>query len=357
MGGTKLSFYLIQLSLFIIYSLLFCLLSPKFNRLYYVITGIHLIMIMGLRSFRVGTDTFDNIYSYNSSGSLSIKTGVPVYSLLSKIIYKLSGGNYHAFLFIIAALTVSIVFYCIYEMHLSKFESFLAIYFYITFYYYFDSFNIQRQMLAVSIAMLVPLYLLKRKNVKAIIFLLLAIGVHNTAIIAAIDFLICKVKQNKLTLCITSILTIAFIYFSSYFFNVFASISDHYEMYVGASGYSSKGGSILIGLLILLFVFMSLKRNSTMFSDKSATAVMYISCVAGLLYIIGGQSVLIIRMANYFGVFVPIFISMVPEIVSQQFGNSKLIRMGTTILILLVGIIVMYYKLSQNIDGIIPYSV
>lgn len=350
------SFYLLQFGIFLIYSLFFYLIRPVLNRLYYIVTGAHLITIIGLRSFRVGTDTFSNVYSYTSNNPFNIRTGTPVYSLLSKVIYDVSGGNYHAFLFIIAAITVSIVLYCIYRFQPTIFEGFLAIYLYITFYYYFDAFNTQRQMLAVAISMLVPIFLLQNNKIKAVISLLLAIGIHNTAIVIILYFLICKVKKCKKNLYLISILATIFVYFSSYFFNIFASVSEHYEMYVGTNEYSSKGGSIVMGLFILFFVIIVSNKNSEIYLNNKASVAMYISCVAGLIYVIGGKSTLIIRMANYFGMFVPVFISMVPRIVSQRFRNQRLIKLSLTMLVLIASFTVMYYKLSQNIDGIIPYS-
>lgn len=353
MWRISLNFYYIQFFIFLAYSFGFYLIRPNLNKLYYIIVDIQLILIMGLRSYSVGTDTFNNINSYMLNGP--IDKDIVIYGILNKFIWRLSAGNYHLFLFVIAVLTVSIFIYCVYQFQSSFIESFLSIYLYITFYFYFDSFNIQRQMLAVSVSMLIPLYLLKGKRIRALLAFLIAMGIHNTVMITAFDFLIYKAKKSKKNLILINILAIIFTFFTNSFVGLLTKISSHYEMYTGNYTYAANGGTLLLGLFVLAFVLVVSFTNNHVYLDESSSTVMYLSCIAAILYIIGARLALMMRMADYFGIFIPLFLPQAIRIIAQRFNNQRFAKFWLCALIMLAGFLIFHYKLSRNIDEIIPY--
>lgn len=349
------NFYWIQLFVFMIYSFLFYIIKPNLSKTYFWLVGIQLVSIMGLRSFRVGTDTLTNINSYLANEPVESDTFV--YDLLRKISWFFAPNDYHVFLFLLSTVTVSIFLYCVYSCQHTFLERFLSIYLYITLYFYFASFNVQRQMLAVMVAMLIPLALLKKQKGKAGLFFLLALGIHNTSIIAILDFLVVRIRRSKHALVTTISASILLIYMSNYLFSIFSNIFDHYKIYDNTNEYTASGGSILLGIFIFVFISATLIINKeSLYQNAMISILLYLSLIATILYILGAKNTLVMRMADYYSIFVPLFLPKTINVISEKFTYRLLIKLVLIIIIMLTGFCLLYYKLSHNMGGIVPYS-
>lgn len=348
------NFYIVQLFIFVLYSFLFFFVNFNYYKIYYWVVCLHLSLIMGLRSINVGTDTSTNVNDYLVD--YTSNTYIYTYNFIKHFCYHFSNGNYHCFLMILSILTVSLYLYCIYLIQPSFIDAFLNIYLYITLYYYFSAFNVQRQMLAVSLSTLMVILIIFKKNIKALLLFLMAVTVHNTAFITALSVIVVKEKKSKKTLFLTMLFLILFITFGNHFFNFFVSIFNHYEIY-SKGIYTSSGGNVFYGIFILLFILATLLTNEGTLRDKKVSSLLYLASVASVFYIVGARSTLIIRIADYFGIFVPMFIPLSIRYISDKFSNSKLAKMILYIVVMIITFIIMYYKLSRNMGEIVPYQI
>ncbi|WP_412766381.1 EpsG family protein [Companilactobacillus farciminis] len=234
--------------------------SKEIIKWYLFIAFMHLSLLMGLRSYLVGTDTqlYMNYFlnqntSYNSNGAL-------IYNIFSKFIFQLANGNYTIFILLMSALSVFFFLASLIKLENDFISVFLSIYIYITYYFYFDSFNMQRQMLAVSIAMYSVCLFIEGKNIKSVLLLLLAIGIHSTAFLALINFFLVRVKKNGkyLTLLILFMTVILFSY--NKILMIFSMFFSHYNMYVNSmnnSSLSAGGGVLFLGSFFILISLLS----------------------------------------------------------------------------------------------------
>ncbi|WP_288290950.1 EpsG family protein [uncultured Lactobacillus sp.] len=206
------SFYFIQLFIFILYSLIFIGLDVQtagafsninnkyfFEKLYCFISIIYLSLVMGLRSNTVGTDTPLYVYNYLINSQISEDTFS--YNWLSKIVFNLTNGNYHDFLLAISFIIVASIviglwrIYSYFEIQYKTCYLFFSLYIYITYYYYFEAFNIFRQSLAGSIAFLAVSFLFTRNYFKWLFLFILAVGIHNTVIVLVVLLPIMLIKK------------------------------------------------------------------------------------------------------------------------------------------------------------------
>lgn len=352
-------FYLIQVFIFLCYSAFFYAIRPNFKRTYYVLSTIHFSLIMGLRSYWIGTDTSQYVGIYLQRLSDFNQGGGLVYNWISNLIWTLTNGNYHIFLLVLSTLTVSLYILFVYLIKSNYYEGFLSIYIYITFYYYFNAFNIQRQMLAVSISLIATYLCMKNKWLWGLILLLVAVGIHSTAVVCIVNLIILKVKKSRVILLTSILLSGVLILRTGSLLNKFAGIFGHYAMYLNtfnSNELASKGGTIILGLFIMLFIALTCLINKDVFKDNKFGNILFLSAMGSIIYIVGYKLQLLIRMADYFAIYSTVFLPYSIESFTVKFSDRKLAKIILTAIVMLAGFILLYYKLSKNMGDIIPYS-
>ncbi|WP_125764326.1 EpsG family protein [Companilactobacillus hulinensis] len=346
-------FYSVNLAIFIVYSL-FTNTYYKDHRAYFWLIFIHLTLLLGLRSSTVGTDTPQYVDFYLEQNSGFNGNGTLVYSAVSNLVNHLTNGDYHSFLFVLSIATVFFILKSIEIFNNNEDLMFLSIYIYLTFYFYFESFNIQRQMLAVSMVMFAMALLTRKQYVWSIVVFILAIGVHSTAIFAIVGFLIWFIRKDKVTFgIIVTIATLSNLFLSS-LLNNFSQWFDHYQMYTDAV-LISGGGTLLLGIFLLVIAVAAILWTD-MHDDKVASFVMFMTTIGAVLYIVGSKSQLIIRMADYFAIYSIVFIPQAILKLSKKVVHQKYLYFTLIAAVMCVGLAIFYYKLSNNLGEIIPYT-
>lgn len=351
-------FYFFQLAIFFCYSLFFYFVRPNFLRTYYVFITIQLSLVMGLRDYWIGTDTRQYVGIFLSQDTSFNGNGVAAYNFLSKTIWNLTNGNYHVFLLALSFLTVLFFILSLQKLKSDFFESFIAVFIYISFYFYFDSFNIQRQMLAVSIAMFATCFFIEKKYLKALVFFLLAVGIHSTALIALLNFALIKIKKNKKSLIISTIALSVMLANVDKILQLFAEIFSHYNMYIStveSGSLAAGGGALILGLFFILIAGTAFFMTDV-FGSEIYSFTFFATVLGSLFYIIGMNSQMLIRIADYFLIFAPVFIPRAIKKVSNKFLQKNIVNCFCCAIVLIAGLTIMFYKLFNNFGDIIPYS-
>ena len=137
-----------------------------------------LICMAGLRSISVGTDTFsyEDIYYWIEAGNANFIE--PGWRFLNWLIQYV-GGNFNMLLMVVAILTLLPVGFVIKQC--SPAPS-LSLFLYFSLFTYLQSYNLMRQMLAVSIVLLGYTYLYKQQRVRYLICVAFAMTFHTSAL-------------------------------------------------------------------------------------------------------------------------------------------------------------------------------
>ena len=190
---------------YIILLIYLLLIQPiKKNRVIYVLTFSFLLLLGGLRGLDVGTDTqnYLDVYEmlHDDAGTLYVMSFMePFWVLLNKlVIYTFDDYQLVVFLGVFLAITPFFI-----RVWKSSKSPYAAILFYVLLYYYFNTYNVVRQMIALSVVFYSYPFWEKGSYKKAISCTILAMMFHVSAFFAFLIPLLKKVKmQTSLVICI-----------------------------------------------------------------------------------------------------------------------------------------------------------
>lgn len=330
----------------------------KNNLVFYILSGISLIVISAFRSWSVGADTLNYINLYRYANNASVENllfgyqGVDRgYLLYTKFLNNFSESG-QFLLFVNSVIIVFSIFYFIYK---NSNNDVLSVYLFLTLSQYLTSMNITRQYLVISIFVFAYEMLKKNKFTIYILLILLASTIHSTALIFLILVPIIWLKptyKNLLRLLpIMGAVTIILYLNPTIIFSVAGSYSD----YIGTQFFQSVdvGGTIVIWIvqfLLVIFGIMILK-NKELNDEVSirifiSSFMVFASICVGLL---GSQIYLLFRLNYYFDLFM---LLLIPDVIFYLVKEKNLARF----IIYSLLFIYFVYNLLNGIAGAVPYE-
>lgn len=241
--------------------LLGTLLPKEKQNLYLLISFIILFILSAFRGENVGTDTINYKDLFNSFQlnidwiRLSIEPG---WLFLNDVIIFL-GGEYRHLIILSSFLTLASVFFVAKKYSLNPMLSILAYY---LLYFYFYSFNISRQLLAVSIVLVAFLFLIKNRIFLFAILIFFASLFHSSALICLLLILVNKLSGDKYILSLLSFLSGIVGLFGYQLISKLAKFSD-YESYVLTYEHGNLLGNSLFLVIyqsFLIFILFTVKK-------------------------------------------------------------------------------------------------
>lgn len=193
--------YLIYFSTFFIVFLMACLAQRKNKKAYMIFAAIVLTFIAGLRANTVGIDTqgYTELFARIAQGRLDLAYGLEI-SFKYICAFLLAIWNNSNFLFLIFALITNILIF----VRLWELREYISLPWAVIIYFagfYFTTFNIVRQFVAVSIIFFATRYLTKKKYFKFLLFVAIAFLFHKSALLGvllvAFDIFAWKHLTNK----------------------------------------------------------------------------------------------------------------------------------------------------------------
>lgn len=208
-----------------------------------------LFVLMAYRAVSVGTDTVNYQTQFDLVSNGTRLFVEPFWYLINKGVVLL-GGSFEHVLIVSSLLTLLPVYFVVYKKSVYPL---LSIFLYLTLYYYFYSFNIIRQGIALSWGLLAIASLIDNKKRLFILFVLVASLFHYSALILVpATFLVKFLSKNRNTIPIQLITLIVGLFFYH--------ILIDFILKVFYSGYQIERGLNFIGnllfLLILNFLFI-----------------------------------------------------------------------------------------------------
>lgn len=228
------------------------------NKSIQIILICFLIFIAGFRSIDIGTDT-ENYYLFYYrilNNYQFISRYEPLFQLLNYFVVKLKLG-FEWVTFLSSVLTIIPLYFAFNKS--SRFPLF-SWFVYIAFCYYFQSFNIMRQSIAMSWVLLAICYLDsnksffdKKSNRKTIIYTIIAILFHYTAVLVLLIYFLNYILSKYKLWYPIQIGSFAFgLVLSGPLFKVLTSILPFYDKFEVKENFLSS----LINLLILNIAFI-----------------------------------------------------------------------------------------------------
>lgn len=299
-----------------------------------------------LSGYYYGFTTASNLKSF-SDGSVELG-----YRLLAVIVHNI-WNNYAFFLIVIATLTVCPVSYFAWKYR-KYLDVRIVMMLYVTIYY-FQGLSLLRIYLAASISLFVVDNLLKKKYVKALIYIFVASLFHTSMLVLLLPYLI--FCYRKLSWGVYALLLLGvFIVFSVLGNHIIASLSGRYAVYS-----SLESGKMGYQQLLYYFpIFMTIYYGHKLPTLKSSNELIVYKISMSFAFagfFMGELGYIIPILGRTQVIFLPLiyFISFYLKRLGRQ--NHKL-SFWLTILAVSYGILRMYIYLIQyyQIDSIMPYS-
>lgn len=313
-----------------------------------------LFLIMGFRDNTVGTDTqlycniFKNNYLIKEIKDIFISgDSSPIYTIYNYIIGMIS----HDCNFIKLANSFIICFLTALFIKKNTKHVFISTFLFLTLYHFFSSMNITRQYIAVMIVANAFVFVQQKKATKYILCCLIAIGIHNTAVISLALLPLIWIKLNKKNIIIYIISIFLIFSLLPIILNLFAVIFPHYSLYFENNMMEEVGKNRKI-IITIIYIFLEItmcyifaKKIKHGEDMKYYFIINILSIILGLLSL---KNLLLSRMEIYFSIFSIIYI---PTILSK-FKQRNILYF----VLILCMIIPMYIQLNSNNSGVTPYK-
>lgn len=320
--------------------LISCSLIRKKNIYLFVLTFFLMLFIAGFRDISVGTDTQNYFEIYEllrlnrTPPWFSIEPG---WRIINELAIILNTG-YESVVFCASFLTLCPIFVSIWKYSRRPFES--VLFFYLLFFY-FQSFNATRQMIAIAFVFSGYNDFLHGKKRSFYIQLCMALLFHYSALLALIFPFI--FKRVKISICgVLLILPITYIMGILIVPNViqYVPLIGKYSIYLLKEVDTSFSiPRLLINCLCLLIIFTSDRTNNYL-------KLFYIGIVCFNLLAFNETAG---RCALYF---MSSQMMLFSDISCQYKGNKSLIKVAT----MLYGIVYLTMLLLNNNGEVLPYS-
>ena len=242
--------------------------------------------IAGLRNISVGTDTkryilglYNIVYKSESLNDyINLAYGWKINDYLYLIITYIVTNIFKSFnvnLFVYECLMIFPLYFAIKKISKNDYKAIMFFFFFIYMYYYNNSLSLVRQSIAISFSLLSYSYYSNKKNmkdyIKAYLYLFIAIGFHNTAIIMVPVFMLYSIfnsnKINKRTKLVISILLVLlcvlFVIFFKQIITLITTIKifSHYSIYLDVfSVLDLNFVTLAINISILIYIILH-KKN------------------------------------------------------------------------------------------------
>lgn len=312
---------------------------------------------MALRSPSIGTDTQLYIGIYNRIGYYGFNyihvadmKGMYLYFIYNLLIYKISSEP--QMLVICNALIINFLG-CLALWRLSGKHLYLASLLYILMYFYFTWFNTSRAAIAILLVVNSTYYLKNNKKFKYLLFMLMAVFVHFTALVGFIHLFYKIVPKNKKGLFIVAVVSVAIAVASIPIMTWVANNVDDYSAYSDRiETMQSVGRSLLLvacNLIVLLFLLIVDKKYKKIDWDTEFDyiASFLFSIVLGIF---AARYTLLARINSFFSVYA---VFIIPRAV-DMFVKKEKIFIGS--LVIAVYLVEFIFLLQGNYSGIIDYK-
>lgn len=353
------TFYLINFGVFIIYSNWLKKIKHT-QKLILILTFIQFASIMIFRGSSVGTDTMNYSNMFRSIATIpSIANNFylkfPGYVVLVKGIYKIIPHTY-GYMIMSGTIVCLGIWYFIYK---NSNDINISILVYILCYFYFSAFNGSRQYMAMVFVLIAYTLLNEEKNWKSLLFFVIAVSIHSTAIVCIGYYLVKRIKWDIKKYCIFIFTIVGGGLSYQILIKWFIVIFPEYSAYLIDGQLRSNIGAgryiivfLFYAIVVLISILYNVKSRKTLAFDEKEEkeiweicALISVSVVIGLMY---SEVALFNRITPYFSIFLIILVPKVYRIL----GRYKIIYL---LGFYSISFPLMCYQLYRGLSGVTPY--
>lgn len=338
--------YLINMLLIGIWKLVFPQRSNRNKKIYITIVSIQFILIAGLRSLEIGSDTQRYAQSLSKANSMSFQELFhravvlmqtmnseyrnTYFLIISKIVGFLFGYSYRIFLFVVAA----VFMIALGKFFYSKSSDLCISYLLFAVIYFEFCLNATKQMLAIAAVSLIGYkYIEERKFWKFLLIQGIGLLFHASSIVF-LPFYFLFDKGEKKYFHALMIAGGGFtVVFSKYIVRLFTSYGP-YALYQNDTGGGAKSLMVFVGITIIIGIMFFLRKYT-----ENRTYVISLTAIeiAMIFLLFGLRLSILTRLAYYYLPFLFVFVPEGVKVVkrNQQLGARAIIFLALVLMFIL----------------------
>lgn len=319
--------------------------NTRRDRRYVFLVSSLLVVVSGIRN--VGTDVinyknyFEVLDFYNLENSLYERG----YYLLNRIVQIVFNDFQYVLIFtsllIILIITKTILNFSVYPM--------LSLFFFITLYFYFTSFNLVRQYVAMAIVFASVKFIIEKKLYHFISVIIIASFFHSTSLFFFPFYWLARKKMPDIYYFLGFVLSIVLSIFTPVIINIISIVFPRLSYY---SEYSLEGASANFAFILTIITFICARflYKKLITIDKNTNFYLNFVFYASCFSILSRNNIIFFRISSYFYIFI---ILLLPIIYRSLSKSWKFLFLFYTIP---SSIMYMYYLLINNNAGVYPYE-
>jgi len=309
----------------------------KQDKKIFILSFLIMLLIGGLRGISVGTDTINYKDLYSGVELKGFEVG---YYYLNDYIIS-HGYNFQIMIFISMLLCLFPVFFV--SSKLSS-RPLLSVTLYVLLYFYFNSFNVMRQSIAISLFFLALYFYHKNNKSGYIISIIVAALFHTTALIVLVIYPFYKIHIHKFIYII--LILVSFFVGALNIFPLILQkfdIGELYKVYLEVSLGSATSFSFTRLLLNMWLLYLIISGNHNDLFLKNFFIGVF------LLNIFSFSPVLA-RISQYF------LLAQIIVIPNLMLSHSYKYQRNFQVIGVLYAIIVFAFLISSNVGEVVPYT-
>lgn len=329
---------------------------------FFILSGFVLVIFAAVRSETVGIDVMvymkklyllaqeaDNIFAY-----LKGIHKEPLY-LISTFLATKIFGSLQAVFFFNALIIIGFTYTAIWNLKEDiQIDTAVAVF---SFIFYGQSLNISRQAMAAAVILYAFSKLLKGNKNKALVWGIVSVGFHYSAIVCFGIYFIIEIGKRKLSpklkICFLVILFFLQFFYDKIFIFVIRHISFLPRGYV-SSGYLYREYNIsscnlaIYGLCVLLAILLMVRQK------PMGDFWFYVTCLALCGVFVGAKARVVARIFFYFEYLIIVMLSRKDIFpVKRTYGNMIICN---TFLCFVISVHFYIMQIYLNVSGIFPYE-
>ncbi|WP_411686487.1 EpsG family protein [Acinetobacter pseudolwoffii] len=321
--------------------LLGALIRPRNQSIYLLCSYLILLFLSAFRDISVGTDTesYENIFYQIVSNNDYLLSIEPGWIFLNKAVDYM-GFDFRGILVISSFLTLSLIFLTVKKY---SFNPMFSIALFYLLYFYFISFNISRQLLAVSIVLISTVLILNNKKISSFCLILLASFFHQSALIALILYFYIFISNKKPFIITGIIVSMIFGIFGA---NIITQVVGYTEYSYYIENYENNsvlGKTFLLILFNMFFIYLTLCLKE--YSNEFKIFYIFI-LILNMTILIPFGSRFVLYFSIYQILFFPYFINKI--------SGTRNFKIFSIFIVTLYSFIIFFTSLGKG--GVLPYN-
>lgn len=275
--------------------------------------------LMAFRALSVGSDTYNyaaNIFPRIAAQSLTSSSEfykMPIYVIYNKIVGIINTNPHTIVIFTSFIFTIGVTTFLYYNSD----NFYMSCFYFISVAYYFFAMNAARQSLAIMLVLWAYHFMARKKYFPSILMLILAVGIHSTAIVGILIVIMPLINMTRKKSFIIIAAALISMLMLDTFFNLFVRFFPSYAGYLDTSfvnsAYATSEGNRMYLALILLVIFVTCyfwkEKKKIVFKNESEFWALFTLSMIGIEFMtILRYNYTAARVEYYFSYFFMLFL-------------------------------------------------